>query len=73
MFPIRERTYPNREAVIIDFVNPIRAGTAHFMVSVDGIVYRRPMPPTKENLDLARHLANELMKWIIFQTGGTET
>lgn len=56
--------------MIIDFI-PAKPGTAHFMVSIDGVAYRKPMPPTTQNLDLARHLANELMKWVISQTGGT--
>lgn len=58
--------------MIIDFI-PERPGRAHFMVAIDGIAYRKNMPPTKENLDLARHLANELMKWVISQTGATGT
>jgi hypothetical protein len=58
--------------MIIDFI-PAKPGNAHFMVSVDGVAYRKAMLPTKENLDLARHLANELLKWVISQTGATGT
>ena len=53
---------------IIDFVphphNP------HLLVVSEGVTYRRFF--TDHDLDLARHLANELMKFVIARTDKAE-
>lgn len=55
--------------MIIDFV-PEKPGRAHILfVTDDGEAHKKPMTPTRENLDLARHLASEFMKWVISNTG----
>lgn len=48
---------------IIDFVTQ---GNPHLLVVFDGVTYRRFF--TYKDLDLARHLANELIKWVVSET-----
>ena len=52
---------------ILDFVN---SDHPHFLTVVDGKTGRRFF--TEHDLDLARHLANELMKWVISTTERSE-
>ena len=52
---------------ILDFVN---SDHPHLLMVVEGDSYRRFF--TEHDLDLARHLANELMKWVISTTERSE-
>ena len=56
------------EIEIIDFVN--QPGHPHIMIVVGDNVYRRFL--TDNDLDLCRHLANELMTFVISRTGRVE-
>lgn len=56
-----------KQIEIIDFV---KQGYPHLLIVADGETYRRFF--TEADLDLARYLANELMKWVISQTERTE-
>lgn len=52
---------------IVDFIN---SDHPHLLMVVDGESSRRFF--TEHDLDLARHLANELMKWVISTTERSE-
>ena len=52
-----------KQIEILDFVIQ---GNPHLLIVADGETYRRFFTPA--DLDLARYLANELMKWVIAAT-----
>ena len=56
-----------KQIEILDFVIQ---GNPHLLIVADGETYRRFF--TDHDLDLARHLANALMKFVISRTGQSE-
>ena len=52
-----------KQIEILDFVTQ---GNPHLLIVAGDTTYRRFF--TDHDLDLARHLANELMKWVISRT-----